>query len=100
MKSFDCELQDAAVYEEKMKIVDKVLQKHSIALGTKEGLIFLALYGTMAGIFYYASWMIQMRPNRGYEPGDLFIILMPLSFVTTGISSVLTLSDEFKLASI
>lgn len=51
MKFFDCELQEAAVYEEKVKIVDKVLQKHSIALGTKEGLIFLALYGTMAGNF-------------------------------------------------
>lgn len=99
VKSFDCELKESQIYKEKMKNVDTILKRHSIAQGTKEGLILLVLYITMAIIFYYVSWMIQMKPNCRYESGDLFIILMSLSFVTTGISTFLTLSDDFKMAS-
>ena len=100
VKSFDCELRESQIFKEKISTVDKVLKKSSIAQGTKEGLIMVTLYGTMAAIFYLASWLIQKRPEYGYKPGDLFIILMSLSFVTSGISTFLTLSDDFKMTSL
>ena len=44
--------------------------------------------------------MIQKKPDLGYETGDLMILLMSLSMAAMGVSSALTLSDDFKKTSI
>ena len=100
IKSFDCELRESELFKSQLVSVDNVFKKTSIAQGVKDGLISLILNGTQAGVLYFASWLIQTKPEFGYEPGDLFIILMSLSFATLGISSALTLSDDFKKTTI
>ena len=100
IKSFDCELKEAELYKETLDKVDSVFKKTSIAQGLKDGIIVLILNGLQAGVLYFASWMIQRKPQYGYETGDLFVILMSLSFATLGISSALTLSDDFKKTSV
>ncbi|KAK8876060.1 hypothetical protein M9Y10_006244 [Tritrichomonas musculus] len=100
IKSFDCELKESEIFKSQLVSVDNVFKKTSIAQGVKDGLISVVLNGLQAGVLYFASWMIQTKPKLGYEPGDLFIILMSLSFATLGISSALTLSDDFKKTTI
>lgn len=100
IKSFDCELKESEIFKGQLVSVDNVFKKTSIAQGVKDGLISIVLNGMQAGILYFASWLIQTKPKLGYEPGDLFIILMSLSFATLGISSALTLSDDFKKTTI
>ena len=96
IKSFDCELKEADLYKKTLDSVDAVFKKSSIAQGFKDGVIVLILDGLQAGVLYFAAWMVQKKPSYGYETGDLFIIVMSLSFATLGISSALTLSDDFK----
>lgn len=100
IKSFDCELKEAKLYKDSLDDVDDVFKKTSIAQGIKDGAIVLILNGLQAGVLFFACWMIQKRPSYGYETGDLFIILMSLSFATLGISSAITLSDDFKKTSV
>lgn len=100
IKSFDCEMKESDIFKTQLVSVDNVFKKTSIAQGVKDSLISLVLNGFQAIILYLASWMIQMKPNLGYQPGDLFIILMSFSMATMGISSALTLSDDFKKTSI
>ena len=100
IKSFDCELKEAELFKQQLVSVDNVFKKTSIAQGTKDGLISIVLNGMQAGVLYFASWLIQTKPKLGYKPGDLFVILMSLSFATLGISSALTLSDDYKKTTI
>lgn len=100
IKSFDCELYESELYKKDLISVDDVFKKTSIAQGVQDGLISLCMNGMQAGVLYFASWLIQEKPNLGYQPGDLLIILMSLSFATMGISSALTLSDDFKKTTI
>ena len=96
IKSFDCELKEAKLYQQTLVQVDNVFKKTSIAQGIKEGLVAILMHGMQAGILYYASYMIMRQPEKGYVTGDLFIIFMSLSFATLGISQAMTMSDDFK----
>ena len=100
IKSFDCELKESTLFKKQITSVDNVFKKTSIAQGIKDGLISLVLNGVEAGILFYACWMIQKKPQYGYQSGDLFIILVSLSMAAMGVSSALTLSDDFKKTSI
>lgn len=100
IKSFDCELKESQLFKGQLESVDAVFKKTSIAQGVKDAIIALLLNAMQAGTLYFASYLIQKKPNLGYVPGDLFVILMSLSFATLGISSALTLSDDFKKTTI
>ena len=75
-KSFDCELKESEIFKSQLISVDNVFKKTSISQAAKDSFISLVLNGFQALILYIASWFIQKNPNLGYEPGDLFIILM------------------------
>ncbi|OHS94664.1 ABC transporter family protein [Tritrichomonas foetus] len=96
IKSFDCELKEAENYKKSLTEVDKVFRKTSLVQGVKEFFISLILNGMTAGVLYYASYLIIRQPQKGYQAGDLFIILMSLSFATMGFSQAMTISDDVK----
>ena len=98
IKSMNTEEWEAGLYKKNLVDVDAVFKKTSIAQGVKDGLIALLLNLMTAGLLYYASWLIVKRPEYGYQSGDLMIMLMSCSFATMGISSALSLSDDFKKA--
>ena len=100
IKSMNTEEWEAGLYKQSLIDVDKVFQKTSIAQGVKDFLISILLNLMTAGLLYYASWLILERPEYGYMSGDLMILLMCCSFATMGISSALSLSDDFKKASV
>ncbi|OHT01150.1 ABC transporter family protein [Tritrichomonas foetus] len=96
IKSFDCELQEAQAYQATLVEVDNVFKKTSLAQGVKEFFIAFIMHAMQAGTLYYASYMIMNQPEKGYVAGDLFIMMMSLSFATLGISNAMTMSDDFK----
>ncbi|OHT01152.1 ABC transporter family protein [Tritrichomonas foetus] len=96
IKSFDCELQEAQAYQATLVEVDNIFKKTSLAQGVKDLFIALIMHAMQAGTLYYASYMVMNQPEKGYVAGDLFIMMMSLSFATLGISNAMTMSDDFK----
>ena len=100
IRSMNTEDWEADLYKKSLTEVDNVFKKTSIAQGIKDFLITILLNLMTAGLLYYASWFIIERPEYGYKAGDLMILLMCCSFATMGISSALSLSDDFRKASV
>ncbi|OHS98000.1 ABC transporter family protein [Tritrichomonas foetus] len=96
IKSFDCELKESEKYQETLSDVDQVFKITSLIQGGKEGIITLMLTCMQAGVLYYASYLIIRKPEKNYLSGDLFVILMSLTFSTLGMSSAMTIADDVK----
>jgi ABC-type multidrug transport system fused ATPase/permease subunit len=52
----------------------------------------------VAGLYYYATWLIVKRPYLETDPGDLMMLGMCLMPATMGFSQGLSLVDDFKKA--
>ena len=51
-------------------------------------------------LVWHGSYVVIMQPYLGYQPGDILVCLMAMTFATMGISTALSLSDDFKKASV
>lgn len=100
IKSFDNELYEAHQYSLDLAAINNVFKKTSIAQGVKDGIISFLINAMIGGFAYWASYLIIRKPSVGLESGDLVILLFSLIFSTFGISSSLSLSDDFKKAQI
>ena len=99
VKSFDCETREMNSYRETLGNVERVYRRTSFAQGVKDGVIWGLVYTMVPGILYFGSWFV-MQEKFGYESGDLMVLMMSLIFSALGISSLLTLSDDFKKANV
>lgn len=98
IKSFDNELYEAKQYGEVVDKVNDVFNKTSIAQGLKDSIMYLIVNSMNAGLVYLASYFIIEKPSLGYENGDLLILIFSLMISALGLSSALSMSDDFKRA--
>lgn len=100
VKAFDNELLEAELYSKSLNDVYNVYKKVSLAHGVKDGLITLFIWGMIAGLIYYICWIIVRQPYLGVEPGDMMILMMSMMLGTIGISTSLSMIDDFKKAGV
>jgi ABC-type multidrug transport system fused ATPase/permease subunit len=100
IKSFDNELYEANNYRKSLENVNLIFKSTSLAQGAKDATIWTLINSMIAALLYFGSWFVVEHQNDGYNPGDIMLVMMSIIFASFGTSQVLSLSDDFKKASV
>ena len=100
IKSFNNEEYEAHLYKKTLKDVDRVFDKTSLAQAVKDAIIFFLMHLMQVMLIYYGCYLVIREPYLGYQSGDILVCLMSMTFATMGVSTALSLSDDFMKASV
>jgi ABC-type multidrug transport system fused ATPase/permease subunit len=100
IKSFDNELYESQNFRDSLEKVNEVFKSTSVAQGAKDAIAWGLINCMIAGVLYFGSWFIVERPKEGYEAGNVMLMMFSSIFAALGISQGLSLTDDFKKASV
>ncbi|OHT09324.1 ABC transporter family protein [Tritrichomonas foetus] len=96
VKSFDCEKYETHEYSKNLKAMQDVADKSSNIQGAKDGIIQFIVSGMVAGLTYWASYLVIDQPSKGLNTGDLVKLLMSLLYASQSITGSFGFTDGFK----
>ena len=100
VKSFDNELLETEKFRVSLDEINRVYDKTSLLIGSKDAAIILIINCMLIGFLYFASWIIINRPSWGLENGDLMVLVSSIIFTTIGCTQALAIIDDFSRAGV